>query len=263
MFADRYPMFQKGRILKTEMLESLRDYPRHVIDLYWSGYSDGILAGAEVRTSDEGSLTITQGIVKHGGHLYVLAADCKLPYKATGRDLVVKLQFQESATRGDMVCYESEIVLDDHVELRPNELELGRFKLKEGARLRSDYQSFADMATEYNTINLLHTEYAGRGRSTLAPAVIHYYAAELLKTGSSDIYDIAFAMQCMNSGTVERQVIEHYIAHRLRIERKDYSNVQLHRFLVRVLDESGSGGGRSGGMRSDYRHGGPQRVLVD
>ena len=33
MFENNYPLFNPGRILKTKMLEELRDYPREFIDI--------------------------------------------------------------------------------------------------------------------------------------------------------------------------------------------------------------------------------------
>jgi hypothetical protein len=51
--------------------------------------------------------------------------------------------------------------------LKEDELELGRFKLREGAVLRSDYTDFFDLITEYNTINVINVEYAGIKESTM------------------------------------------------------------------------------------------------
>ncbi|MWC31388.1 DNA and RNA helicase [Paenibacillus sp. MMS18-CY102] len=258
MFTDRYPNFHRGRILKTEMLESLRDYPRSLAGLLWTEYSDGIVVGAEIRT-DGDVLVVSRGIVKWGDRLYTLEEDIRVPYEANGRETAVKLRFHEPVTRSDIVYCETQIVADPDVAIRRDELELARFKLKEGARLRLDYTSFEDMTTEYNTLNLIHRQHIGRKRHTLSPAVTRYFATELLKSGTTDPYDVSFAMQCLNGSTVDRELIELYAANRLRSDRKPYDNAQLHRMLGRILDEAGAGVR----TRPDMRLGGARRVLVD
>ncbi len=160
VFANQYPHFQKGRILKREMLENLRDYPRDFLDLYFKDYSNGIITGVNVLVA-ETSLIITQGIVKYNDHLYILHSDYELPYYATGHETMVKIKFAEEVNELDFTSFTTQIVLDDSVKMAKNELELGRFKLKPGARLRSQHVDFHDLATEYNTVNFIHCQYAG------------------------------------------------------------------------------------------------------
>ncbi|MGG4144650.1 DNA and RNA helicase [Paenibacillus algorifonticola] len=220
MFADRYPSFQKGRILKTEMLSNLRDYPRQMFDIQYSSYSDGIICGSEVLVGEE-TLTIKRGIVKHDGRLFSLEQDVELPYSATGNETLIKIRFpSEPSVRSDITSYETEIVLEPAGQLRGNELELGRYKLKPGARLRQSYEGFHDLITEYNTVQLIHVEHAAYGRSTMDPIVMRLYGEELLMRGCSDAHDISFAMLCLNEGTVAMPVIEHYVAARLGLERR-------------------------------------------
>ncbi|WP_139488165.1 DNA and RNA helicase [Brevibacillus dissolubilis] len=258
MFSNRYPTFAKGRILKIEMLENLRDYPRNFIQLRYQDYSDGIISGAQVLVHRD-HLSITSGIIKHAGQIYLLEADQQIPYRNTGKETVVKIRFYEAVEGNDFTTRDAELVLDEAVQVRPYERELGRFKLKEGSRLRSDYQNLADFTTEFNTLNLIHVEYAGLTSPTLAPAILRYFAGEMLRCGCSHPYDIAFAMQCLNQETVERDVILHYIGNRLGTGYRDMTHPQIHKYLVRILDEV-KGGGRA---RLDARQGGPQRMIVE
>lgn len=48
MLTHIVPKFEKGRILKTEMLENLRDYPRSFLDIRYQDFSDGIITGMNV-----------------------------------------------------------------------------------------------------------------------------------------------------------------------------------------------------------------------
>ncbi|MBM7108045.1 hypothetical protein SAM19_01402 [Brevibacillus laterosporus] len=258
LFTHLYPNFNKGRILKTDMLANLRDYPRDFLDIQYKEYSDGIITGSEIRIGEQ-SITITPGIVKHSGRLYVLKEEHELMYQANNRETVVKIRFHEQMTDSDFTINSSEIVLDEQVELGQNELELGRFKLKEGAKLRSEYQSFVDLATEYNTFITIHVPYASESQSTLAPTIMRYFARELVKGTNLTAFDISFALLCLNEGKVNREVILTYLANRLGTGFKEYSNGQIHKHLGRILDEV-RGGGKA---RADMRQGGFHRMIVD
>ncbi|WP_268625018.1 DNA and RNA helicase [Paenibacillus alvei] len=259
MFTHQMPHFHKGRILKTAMLESLRDYPRQFADIIYQHYSDGIIAGGEVQVNAE-SLTITKGIVKYDGRLYTMEEDFELPYSSNGKETVLKIRFLTEQAASDFTTLPGEIVLDENdMQVQTDELELGRFKLKEGARLRADYQGFADLATEYNTFNVIHVPYAGIGSSTLSPFILQYFANELLKSGTDHPYDASFAMLCLNGGAVERNVIQHYLGQRLGTGYRELSNERIFAGLRRILSEAG--GGRA--LSPDVRHGGRQRMIVD
>ncbi|MFC9712521.1 DNA and RNA helicase [Paenibacillus sp. NPDC056933] len=257
MFTYSYPHFHKGRILKTSMLEGLRNFPRDYIELYYRSYADGILAGAEVEVFPD-KLVVAPGMVLHKGRLYMLTEPMELAYQATGRVNVLKLRFTADETGSDMTTSHSELHLDEETTCAPGEMELARFKLKEGARLRRDYQTFADLATEFNTLHVIHVPYAAEGASTLSPVVMKDYAERLLRTGSTDPQDLVFAMMCLNEGTVARSVILHHIASRLGLEYREYDHAQIHRYLDRILANAGRGTGRSG-----HPVGGPHRMIVD
>lgn len=61
--------FQKGAILRKEMLESLYNYPHFLVEGYYSLYSDGILYGLEWFESD-GKHYISPGAIKYKGYIY-------------------------------------------------------------------------------------------------------------------------------------------------------------------------------------------------
>jgi hypothetical protein len=69
-----FPNFGKGRILKKEMLESLRDYPRDYLDICFKDYSNGIISGADILVGENG-ITVSRGVVKHNNRIYMLVKD--------------------------------------------------------------------------------------------------------------------------------------------------------------------------------------------
>lgn len=257
LFANQYPHFQKGRILKREMLENLRDYPRELLDIYFQDYSNGIIAGVNIHVADT-TIILSKGIVKHHGRLYILPSSYELSYEATGKETILKIRFAEAENALDFTNFTAQIVLDDSLTLMQNELEVARFKLKLGAKLRTEHIDFFDFATEYNTINYLHCQYAGIKKSTYHPIVLQYFARELLKNRPLNPYDIAFALECLNQERVQREVIDFYICNRLELDFQTLSNSQIHKYLNRILLET-----KGGGRMTGYNQGRPKRMIVD
>ncbi|WP_339277875.1 hypothetical protein MKY59_12575 [Paenibacillus sp. FSL W8-0426] len=60
MFTHVYPHFQKGRILKTAMLEQLPDYPRDYLELCYRNYANALLPGRRSKCS----VACSEGTVK-------------------------------------------------------------------------------------------------------------------------------------------------------------------------------------------------------
>lgn len=291
MLVNRSPRFEKGRILKTEMLENLRDYPRRFLDIRYEEYSDGIIAGMKVSVHLD-HLLIGRGIVKHDGHLYLLEQAYELPYAAANGLSILKVRFHEQQAQHDFVTREAEIILTDGGEeadeeagrsqswdqardlenvniplsqwlgrsmTLANEIELGRFKLKEGAVLRSDYQDFADMATEFNTWSAIRAPYAAWENPTLRPEITSCFATELLRCRSAEALDTSFALLCLNSERVQREALLQYLGSRSG-EYREYTNEELHRQMVLILQEV-SRGGRGQARWSGQS--GVNRMIVD
>lgn len=257
MFINAFPKFQRGRILKTEMLENLRDVPRDLWDIYLHGYSDGIVAGAELTAADN-IVIIAKGIVKYQGRLYLLAKGARLPAPADGREALIKVKFDPPAEGGDFLIHAARIAIESD-PLQCNELELGRFKLNEGAQLRWAYVDFLDFITEYNTINIVHAPYAGPGKSTISPSILDYFVNVVKKSGSSNPHDIYFTMQFLNDRIMARETILYYLANRLGLGFKDYTNLEIYHHLKTILKELQSGVKRN--VEDSSRR--PVRIIVD
>ncbi len=258
MFIHTFPSFEKGRILKKEMLESLRDYPRNFFDIYFENLSYGIISGADLVINDN-SIKITRGILKHKDKIYILEKDYILPYQYTNKEVIIKIRFLEEEIEGDFNINPTKIFLDENRNIEENEMELGRFKLREGAFLRSHYKDFYDFSTEYNTVNLIHVPYAGKEKTTVSPLLLREFATILLKNKVTSPYDVSFAMACMNEGKVERDLILYYISNKLDIPFKEYSNEEIYKYLCQIIREIEG----SSGAKKEIRQNRPMRILVD
>lgn len=258
MFVNVFPKFDKNRILKKEMLENLRDFPRDILDIYYKDYSDGIISGGEICVGSS-SITVKRGIIKHNGKIYMLDTEFDIPYYPTNKEAVIKIKFLDESVEGDFNIYKSKAFIDENTEVMEDELEMGRFKLREGAHLRSEYVDFYDFSTEFNTINIINVRYSGYKKSTINPVILRYFSNIVMRSGSDNIYDICFTMQCMNENPVERDLILYYISKRLNLEYSDYSNMQIYRYLAEIVKDIERGVKRRPEVKPDR----PSRIIVD
>lgn len=258
MFTNVLPLFAKGRILKKEMLENLRDFPRAFFDIYFTDYSDGVIIGSEVIIGDN-LITIAKGIVKHDSCLYLLEDNLQIPYFNINKEMMIKVKFLAAEADGDFRSCSTKIFLDQQLEVAPDEMELGRFKLREGAVLRSDYTDFFDFATEYNTINVINVSYAAPGMATLNPMILGYFARIILKSGSTNAYDLNFAMHCLGQNRVTRELILYYLANRQEREYQEYTNMEIYRYLTLIVKELESGVKQNYGPKQNEM----ERMIID
>lgn len=208
---NRYPLFAGGRILKKESLWDLRNYAYGGWQLQYADYTDGVIKGCRVRV--EGSnLIVGKGMMKYGDFIYLMDEEAKIPFMAENRTTVLKAGFEIKRGHSDYFAYEVRIFLDHELDRKENQIELCRFHLREGSVLRDSYKDFADMGTEYDTVNLIYATVAGKKKGRLHPDILWKYAKELLLYEKKDIEDRAFCYQVFQQqGEIETDLLDAYL----------------------------------------------------
>lgn len=259
MFENNYPLFNSGRLLKIEMLEELRDFPREFFDIRLKEYSDGIISGCDIDVTDN-YIIIKKGIIKHQDILYLLKEDKKIQYECNNKMMILKVKFLPQLGDHDFINYSTEIYLDESLELKENELELCRFKLRIGAKLRVNHVDFNDLCTEYDTVNTINVPYAAYGESSLNPDILRQFGRELLKCNVGEAWDISFGMTCIQSkNPIEKEIIVSYLVYKLNIKMKNYSNEEIYNYLLNVLNSAKNGQGNNRHMGN----GRFKKILID
>ncbi|SFR97415.1 hypothetical protein [Anaeromicropila populeti] len=259
MFQDSYPMFSRDMILKAEMLENIKDYPRELNNIMFQHHSNGVICGADIIISDGKCISIAPGIVKYNNVLYRLSGIKTCDEYAIGTEQIVKICFCDTYEDIYEVRNESTIIINGEEPNQKNEMELCRFILKDGAVLRQDYQNFLDFTTQHNTINIINVNYSCIGESTISPVVLYQFATEMLGYRLSDPFDISFSMLCMQQQPVNRTLIEKYIQRRVdNVAKGKLTNKQIHSYLSKILEMAKLGKDSPGMHRGNTR-----RMLVD
>lgn len=262
-----YPLFERNRILRKELLSALRDYSFAYASLEYMEYGDGILRGCDIRIKEK-KITVTPGIIKWGGHIFLMTQEECVDYAPSDRTVTIKLRLQKERT-ADFVSCRMELVSDydalhsDHnalysehdgesqkhnMESAVMEFELCRYRLQEGARLRTDYKDFEDMGTQYDTMNYIHAAWGCLRGNSLSPVITRRFAQEVLKVEKRDPEDTAFAYLCLSQpGALPREILVDYVGQRNGCGLlKDVPNEVVFEEMCRVLGKlrSGMGGER-------------------
>lgn len=258
MFHNNKPIFASGVVLKANMLEIASMYPRHMMDIMYSKYSDGILSGVEISVEDRTTIRLSRGIIKLQGNIYYMEEDKFIKVQPNMDTQYLKIRVKEKEIQADMEKLETEYVIDTQMA-EENEFEICRFVLNEGAILRTDYTDLRDYATMHNTINILETKYSAIGKPTLNPKLLLEYGRKIYGCNSNNVDDVVFATECIKEENIKRELIENYISKRLGDSKREYSNQEIYRKLIEILDiakRGEVGGGMQGRMQ-------PRRLLVD
>lgn len=246
MFHYDYPQFEKKRILRVEMLDKLRDYPKNFLELSFREYGDGVVNGCQI-SWDNGRITISPGIIYHNESLYFMEQPYVMDCRAEDKIRHLKVQFLAEVREAGKIMGNTRIFLEDKKPDPACEMELCRFRLQEGARLRDSHESLQDYSTEYDTINLIHQPYAAAGGSTLNPEIVRQFSKEMMRSRSTDPLDVSFSMNALSAhGLVAADCIREYLSARLGEEYGDKGNTGIYRGLLECLKNQRNGEIRRG-----------------
>jgi len=236
MFTIAYPMFERGRIMKKEMLLALRNYSFGLAKLQFGDLTNGIVTGCELSVIGT-SLTISPGIFKFNNFIYMMTESQSIDCEPTERITVVKVRFSSTSLGSDYIHYSGNIILDANTKLEENEIELCRFKLKQGSNLRTEYVDFDDIQTEYDTVNLANATWAGIDEPWIALPILKRFAKDALPCYLSEPWDISFCSQCMSNERIHRRVILAYLQAKDISVQDNISNLEIYSGLNIILRE--------------------------
>lgn len=251
-----YPIFERNRILKKEMLSAVRDYAFSHIQLEYQDYGEGILRGCQVSVEQD-RLRVGTGIIKTHSFVCLMMEEETIPYGPEDQTQYLKLCVHAHKTP-DYTEYKAELKLDKTEEKKTNEYELCRFFLRPGADLRDHYTSFADMETEYDTVNLIYAGWGGLGGGSMSPAITRSFARAVLEGASGNPEDMTLACLCMSQpGAVPLEPLSACLRRRTGREEPFTDSLDLYHAMRSII--GGMGGPRKPVEKKRER----RMILVD
>ncbi len=192
-------------------------------------------------------LHIGAGMIKCQNFLFLLQKEERVRYAPADQYVSLKFRIIKREELSDYTRYTTEFALDDRLERTQNELEICRFKLKEGAGLRTEYKDFYDIQTKYDTVNLADADWSAQGGRALSKEVTDYFAKKVLECENAEDKDIQFAYFLLHSReAVSYQILNDYIARKSEAGnfRSTYAveGEEAFRKLEDILNEIRTGG---------------------
>lgn len=253
-----YPLFQQNRVLKKEMLWSVRDYSMLSHQLAYQAYGEGILQGCEIRIEGK-YIVVGTGIIKYKDFICFRMEEERIEYAPSQKEQSLKICFQKKQTE-DWIQYQMKLVLEDTALLKENEFELCRYKLQAGAELRERYKNLGDMGTEYDVLNFIFASWGGIGGSSIAPVITRRFAEEILKSKHCKQEDLCFAYFCFSqTEALPRKMLIDYMERRCSCRLDwDISNQRIFEKLCEIAGRTEDGREKDIIQRSDRK-----RIFID
>ena len=181
-------VFEAGDILSAQMLEETYRYPREFLHLSHTGYGNGIIAGLDFNTKDDG-VYMTAGIVKFDGKCYILPQNVNLdiwlkhhnPALTSSTEYFLCLVCKDVLTAREQasgIKVHHQMVLQAEKEMISNSLLLAKYKFRPDTGI---YLPNINMTNEKNPfedffqsglLQILECDYAHpQGQTTYHPLV--------------------------------------------------------------------------------------------
>lgn len=253
MSIQRIPLFQEGSILTHDMLNVLKEYSIYATELAYEGYSDGVIKGCEISAA-EGVLTIGKGMIRIRSRNYYLFHEVSIVVEKTNHTKVVAIRAAEEEKSTDFLIRDIQILVEDLEDVIPGDLELCRFQLQEGAKLRTEYTDFSDMNTLYDTVCLINADWSGYETPTLAYPVLRFFREQALKYAVTNMEDKLFLNEIalLNGTSMNVKAINQYLAWKLDQEYTERPMDEIFEGLKEALSRirTGKGTQKTGRMAS-------------
>ena len=242
MFENRYPIFKRGELIDKKELDLLRDNPEEMLKLMYMDRKNGIIKGFEIISDTEKrEVKITRGIVKYRETLYKMSEDYIFSMPEVENKYILKLRLMSDIEDKKYYIRRGEFILTEEEKILDNEIEITRFITRTGAELRNDYKDFKDLRRDFNLLEIINVKYSSRNeKGTLHPKILKLWGIEASKKENLDIFDINFYNICLQQDIIEREIIIAYINRKLRNNKEDYTNEEIYKNLLKILENLGN-----------------------
>lgn len=258
MIIQKMPVFEEGTVLTQEMLESLKQYAVHTGIFPYLGYADGILKGCGLTASGD-RITVQEGMLLYEGEVFCLSKQT-IGYGPSDQEKLLVACMGDKERSRSLETRTVEIRLTSEADQTASEIELCRYRLQQGARLRCEYRNFSDMDTEYDTANVCHAGWSAYGGPSVSYEILSQFANEAQTKRGLLPEDRMFLGQIFAAPgmTLPKACILSYLSGRLSKDCRKDSIHDIYLHLADALRLMDSGKGAAGAKAQSSR-----RLIVD
>lgn len=258
MTGYKMPIFTKGSLLSQEMLEALKDFEIKFAENKYAGFSDGIITGVSVQVT-QGVVYIKSGMIKYKNKIFFIPDNTKVSIAPNNKWQVIRVVFEDLENTVTFEEQKMSIEVTENLDKEINTIEICRVRLQDGAKLRSHYKNFEDLNTEFDTINLINSQWAAYGKASINPLVLNEFVKEASNYTIENSQDMCFVQQILNNNghAFARDFIQFYLNNRIGKKSDDYDNKEIYEGLLKVLELIKTGTVQKTEMKK------PRRLIVE
>ena len=259
MAVIKIPVFESGCVLTREMLEALKQYPIDFGELNFGNYSDGIISGCRV-SMENGIVSVESGMVMHRGMLLFVPDGLKATVLSGNEWHVLQFVISDLRREDNFLICDVNLEISTDVQETQGNIEICRFRLQSGARLRNEYQDYHDLNTEFDTVNEIYAKWSGYKKETISARVLEEFAKEAMRKGVTNPQDAAMVQQILALGgrSINRDCIQFYISSRLSRPYVEMSNLEIYKGMEEILRNL-----KFTGERAPVKGREDRRIIVD
>lgn len=260
MIVQKIPLFHTGKILSVEMLNALTYELEKVNSQKYLGYSDGILRGFQIEVADE-YLIVNEGSYIYQGELLCIPQKAKVLYKKSDSLQVLVLRTGDMEQTNNFRIREAEFKIIPEENCIITDIEICRFFLQQGAKLRNQYQNFRDMNTTFDTVCLCHSKWSAYGENSVAYPILAMFGQEIMNKEKPDIYDELLLNAINNSSgeSIPQPVIIRYLTNKLERKLENPNQEDIFKGLVHSLEK----GERRAERRTTDNRSAHNRIIIE
>lgn len=230
MIQNKEIKFQKMEILTKEMLDELQNFPKSMIDISFSEYSDGIINGFKF-LREGGILFLTKGIIKLKGKYYLMKDNFNITELIIGKEsrkknifyrIILKLDENESIVGRGVEIESLKLALIEGRDEGEEEFLLGSFYLINEKELKLP-ENFEELSDKY--INISKVKYSSKNsQGTLHPQLLEIILKKIRELPNKNSLDYSFLTQGMNSERIERDFLKFYCEEQKNLNKLFYED---------------------------------------
>lgn len=217
MITNEYILFEKGRILNSEMLEKLQTFSLRNLKIFYQDYSDGIITGFDF-IADDSKLYLKPGILKYKDEYFFLSETLEvIDFSQEGGKRYVYLKLIESFENENIVKKEMKLVVCNQLD-EGNDIYLGEFKHHQNKKIETNFSSFEDLSSEGNVVNILKRKYAGQNQPTISPIILYLFGMKKIEHGCQSYLENFVINNGLNKEIVSFDILKKYLGEELSFD---------------------------------------------
>lgn len=235
---NRKIIFEKGKILNVDMLKELQESAKDYFKIRYYSYCDGIIEGFNFRYNDSGDLTLTPGILKHDGELYI-----------SRDEIVIKSKDMFKAERKETNLFFSllpQILKNEsNIEIKELKIEITGEPLEDGVFIGSfvdrvnnppkiEYKKLQNLNDKVY-INTLDRVYATVDGEAVTPWMGKLLLEEFIKKITLSPIEIYFFNRGIENKPIPKKILSKYLGD---IDIKKFSSEEILSKIVQKIENS-------------------------